>query len=104
MKQYKLLVYSNPTEGNEDAYNRWYNEVHIPDVLKVPGFKAASRMRVSPLTAEGARHNYCAIYEFESDDVGATLAALSGRAASGEMTMSDTIDLKTVEMRAWELI
>lgn len=102
MKQYKLLVYSNFTPGKEAEYNRWYDEVHIPDVLQVPGFKAASRYKLAPDTAEGATHGYCAIYEFESDNLAATLGELGGRAGDGRMSMSDAIDLETVDMRAWE--
>ncbi|HET9630204.1 MAG TPA: DUF4286 family protein [Novosphingobium sp.] len=102
MKKYKLLVFSNFTPGKEAEYNRWYDEVHIPDVLKVPGFIGASRYKLSDVTGEGAKHSYCAIYDVESNEIGATLAELGAAASSGQMTMSDAIDLASTEMRAWE--
>lgn len=104
MKKYKLLVLTNCTPGTDAEFNRWYNDVHIPDVLKVPGFTGATRAKVAEATSEGADHQYCAIYEFESNDVGATLAELSARAGDGRMEMSDTIDLAGVSMRAYEVI
>lgn len=105
MKKYKLLVLTNCTPGSDAEFNRWYSEVHIPDVLKVPGFTGAIRARLSPPSDEGTpAHRYCAIYDFESDDPAATLEGLSARAGTDQMTMSDTLDMDTIGMTAWEVI
>lgn len=103
MTKYKLLVLTNCVAGTDAEFNRWYDEVHIPEVLEVPGFTGAWRGPVAPLTAEGATHRYCAVYDLESDDLGATLAELGSRSASGKMHMSDTLDLGTISMRAFEV-
>jgi len=103
VKKYKLLVLSNCAPGTDDEFNRWYNEVHIPEVLQVPGFTGAWRGPISEVTAEGSEHRFCAVYDFESDDVGATLGELAGRAADGRMHMSDTLDIEGVSMRAFEV-
>jgi len=38
MAKYLLLVTSNPVEGRDAEYNRWYTEEHLRDVLKLDGF------------------------------------------------------------------
>jgi len=44
----KMVVLSNPIEGREDDYNRWYDDVHVPDVLtRVRGLRGASRYRAA---------------------------------------------------------
>ena len=48
------MVKSNPVAGKEDAYNRWYSDVHLP-VLRIDGFQTAQRFkrtraRYSPIT------------------------------------------------------
>jgi hypothetical protein len=83
MSRHLYLVFSSPVEGRESEYNEWYSNIHLRDVLKVPGFVAAQRFK----QAEGA---YLAVYEIESEDPGEALGAL-GRAAK-DMNMSDALD------------
>ena len=40
------LVFSNPADGQDEAYNSWYDEVHVPEVLATPGVVAAQRFDV----------------------------------------------------------
>ena len=48
----------------EDKFNEWYNEVHIPMLLKYNGLKKSSRYR---LTGESqGQAKYVAFYEFNS--------------------------------------
>lgn len=45
----------------EDDWNRWYNEVHLPEIAECPGFRSAQRY-VSE-DAEGRR--YITLYELD---------------------------------------
>ena len=47
----------------EDAFNRWYNEKHLPEVMSCPGFRSAARYQ-----ATLGEPRYIAIYELESED------------------------------------
>lgn len=38
-----LTVRADVTPGTEAAFNAWYDEVHLPEVLECPGFVAATR-------------------------------------------------------------
>ena len=37
MATYRYLVITKPVPGQEDEYNRWYTERHLPDVVAVIG-------------------------------------------------------------------
>lgn len=60
--------------AREKEYNEWYNNVHVPDLLKVPGIISATRYEI----IRGRRHNtqYLTLYEIESEEM--LDAALSG--------------------------
>jgi hypothetical protein len=48
-----LWVTSNPkSPERDDEYNTWYNNVHLFQILKVPGFVAATRYKISSLQME----------------------------------------------------
>ncbi len=38
-----MLVFSNPVAGQNDRYNAWYDNIHLGDVLDVPGVVGAAR-------------------------------------------------------------
>lgn len=95
MASYRFLVFTNATAGMEQEFERWYAERHLPDVLDVPGFVAAQRFRlVDGGSGELAGFRYLAIYEVESDQPEATLAALRARAGTDAMVISPALDRK----------
>jgi hypothetical protein len=99
MAKYTFVVLSNPTTpGQEAEYNEWYNKIHIPDVLNVPGFVAAQRFRLADAQfADGApAHRYLALYEIDTDDIKGSLKELQKRVGTDDMVMSDAIDMKGI--------
>ena len=50
---------------DEDKFNRWYDEVHVPHVLAQPGAISATRCKV--MNPEGDVPEYITIYEFASE-------------------------------------
>ena len=40
------IVFSNPAEGKDDEFNDWYDNVHIPDLLAIPGMLSAQRYKL----------------------------------------------------------
>lgn len=51
------IILANFTVGREAEYHKWYDEVHTPEVTRVPGKVAMKRGRLSPLQIEPRR--YC---------------------------------------------
>lgn len=96
----RYVVLSNPTAGNDEAFDAWYDDEHIPDVLAVPGFVAAQRFRLADETAgKPSPWRYLALYEIAPEGADASLAELKARAASGAMKLSATLDTSTVYAR-----
>ena len=61
-----LIVATQTNPETEDKYNQWYNDIHIPMLLKYEGLKKASRYRVMGDNKEQAK--YLAFYEFKSEE------------------------------------
>lgn len=40
-----LLMMVDVADEHEAAFNTWYNDVHIPELLTLPGFLSAERFR-----------------------------------------------------------
>lgn len=82
-----LLVFTEAAAGREDEFNSWYEDVHVPEMLTVPGIKAVQRFRGQPgMRGEDPEHRYLAIYEV--DELVEVKAAMI--AASADLTMSDS--------------
>ena len=99
MAKYTFVVLSNPTTpGQEAEYNEWYNKIHIPDVLNVPGFVAAQRFKVADTQlGDGTpAHRYLALYEIDTDDIKGSLKELQKRVGTDDMVISNAIDMKGI--------
>lgn len=70
-----FVVISECPKGREAEFNEWYDKVHIPDVLSIPGFVSATRYQLVGEPQEG-QGRYLALYEIEASDPGAPVAAL----------------------------
>jgi hypothetical protein len=91
MRKFTFVVWSNPTAGQEQAFNHWYDTVHLDEVLAVPGFTRARRFRVRPEGDAAAPFAYLALYDIEADDPAPVLADLRARAADGTIRMSPAL-------------
>ena len=65
VEQHLLIVMSTVDRLVEADWNRWYNEVHLPEIAECPGFKSAQRY-----VSEGGdgERSYIAIYELDGPD------------------------------------
>ena len=59
-----LMVWADIDPQYEVEYNRWYDEEHVPHLLKIPGFLSGGRYQ-----ALKGSPKYFALYELESVDV-----------------------------------
>lgn len=57
-----LVVAVTVDPAVEDDWNRWYNEVHLPEIATCPGFKSAQRY----VSQDGDSRRYMTLYELES--------------------------------------
>ena len=90
------LVKSNPVRGKEAEFNDWYTQVHMKEVLQVPGFRSAQRFELTPeQMIETQAHQYLALYEIDGEAVAETIAAIK---SAGWMQMSDAMDFGSLEV------
>lgn len=105
MALYTFVVFTDPVSGGDDAYNEWYNNQHLGDVTRIPGYIAAQRFEYVPI--EGTTqptHRYLALYTVETDDLAATHKALMAAAGSPELPLSDALDRKGARMSYFRLL
>ena len=83
-----LYVESRPASPKEAAdFHRWYDETHIPEILKLDGFVSARRFE--PLGGDGS---FAAIYEIDTD-VETARATLTDAMKKGSMSPPSGVQL-----------
>jgi N-acyl-D-aspartate/D-glutamate deacylase len=69
MARYLLFAFSDCKDPAREAeFNDWYTNVHLPDMLEVPGMIRATRW-MSADNKENEIRKYLAMYELETDDL-----------------------------------
>jgi hypothetical protein len=95
MRHYKFLVFTKPIDGREQEYDDWYQNIHLQDLVAVPGFKSAQRFRLKKTYQKPLRgdepFDHLAIYDIETDDLDGVLAGM--KRLSGKVVISDALDL-----------
>jgi len=101
MSRYQLHLHTRALPGQEKAYHCWYDEVHIAEVLGLDGFLSGERFEPVPLAPDAPPpRDYLAIYEIETDDVGALLQQLN----TGKMDISPALDTANVRTDLYRTI
>lgn len=75
MARYIMLALNGPagSEADEATYGQWYQDVHIPEMLAVPGVTSARRYQTLHSSTDW---RYVSVFEIETDDLATTTAAL----------------------------
>lgn len=59
------MIVSGEIESSQvDAWNRWYDEVHLPEILACPGFANARRY----VRDDAEAHHFVTVYELDRAD------------------------------------
>jgi hypothetical protein len=83
-----LYVESRPVSPERaEEYNKWYDEVHIPEIVALDGFVSARRF------APNGDGPYLAIYEIDAPDVQQAMTTLMEAAGSGKIQMTDAMEM-----------
>lgn len=112
MARYTWVVLTNAEAGREEEFERWYNEVHVPDLLRIPGVVGVTRGRLAGTQTSpgpkgvavvgteqaGLKYSYLATYTIETDDLPSVLQMVADRAGTDEMSMSDALSADITTM------
>lgn len=78
------IVATECATKDDVKFNKWYNEVHIPMLMKYKGIKKVTRYKIIDEKADKPR--YIAVYEYDSkSDLNALNASPEFKAAIAEM-------------------
>jgi hypothetical protein len=99
-----FIALTNPVEGQEDEYNRWYNEVHAPEVVAVPGFTGVQRFCMAPMPgAPDLPFGYIALYGIDRNRVEEAFEEMGKAVASNSMTMSPALSQGSLALGYYQL-
>jgi hypothetical protein len=90
-----FVTMSNAVDGQDDAFNDWYDNRHIPDVLAVPGMVAAQRFDLAPETAgKASPWRYFARYEVAAVRVAEAMGEVTKRAGTDAMPLTPAMRME----------
>lgn len=72
-----VAVLTEPTEGNEEEFNNYYENLHIDEVLKSTGWMSGQRFELSDEVGLKCPHKFLALYEVEADAPGDVILKLN---------------------------
>src|SRR5262245_34819740 len=102
MAQYRLFVLSEALPGQEDAYTKWSNEQHFPDIMRIPGVVGATRLQLT--SAEpGAPGRFMAIFDCEKP-AAEIMAEMRRRNGTAEMPAGPHHNRQTLQFLFGDVI
>jgi hypothetical protein len=109
VNNYSWIVLTNCVAGTDERYEAWYDNIHIPDLLRIPGIVSAKRGRVSNVQtimvngalelsrSAGQNYRFMAIYTIETKDPEGVLADVIRRANTPELMITpDLLEAHTI--------
>ena len=92
-----LIAHVQPKDNLEDEFNRWYDDIHIPQVVdRLAGVVSGKRYRYAEeqlVDASGAPPTrYLTMYEIETHDLADTVDRLGAALTDGTLDMSESLD------------
>lgn len=89
-----LVIQTEAKAGREADFERFYNEVHVPEILQTPGFIVGRRYRTVadpslPVRPDQEWHTNLAIYDVVSPHLVSAYAGLLQRMTEGTLTSTD---------------
>jgi len=103
MGKYKLVVLSDAVEGREEEFNDWYSNQHLGDIVDIPGFASAQRLKLKSVQIGHFKNKYLAIYEMDTDDPDKAIEIMLRRRDTGEMFITDAFDWDNASCGVFEV-
>lgn len=70
MARHVVLVLSEATEGREQEFDDWYENVHLDEVLATTGWQSAQRFVLADQKGAPCPLRHLALYDVDADDAG----------------------------------
>jgi hypothetical protein len=102
MRRFKMLVFSEPFEGRDDAFNDWYTGRHLADICALPGFATAQRFKLHSVSMGRSLNRYMAIYDMETDDPDAVIDHMFAMRDTEAMPIDPAFNLDATTVMLYE--
>jgi len=99
MNKYFLTVTASAKTGKDEKFRNWYKNIHIPELLQIPGFIKGTRYYSEN---PEVKTPYLTVYEIESSDIQVTMGKMQER--SKDMTRSEAIDEHSVSLQIYRML
>ena len=101
-KKHLVLILTEPTPGNEDEFNDYYDNLHLKEVLATTNLTSAQRFRLAGEAGEPCPLPYLAVYETEADSAADVIDNLNS--TRPQRQQSDALNRRTGRVWVFEEI
>ena len=101
-KKHLVLILTEPTAGNEDEFNDYYENLHLKEVLDTTDLQTAQRFRLTGEAGEACPLPYLAVYETDADSAEDVIDNLNSTRAQRQQ--SDALNKRTGRVWVFEEI
>lgn len=102
MRRFKMLVFSEPFEGQDEAYDAWYTDRHLDDICALPGFTTAQRFKLHSVSMGATLNKNLAIYDVETDDPDWVIANMFAMKDTPAMPIDPSFNLDATTVMLYE--
>jgi hypothetical protein len=93
MERFTMIALTNAKPGRDAEFLAWYRDIHLAEVLSVPGVITAQLGAVVDIPAAGkAAYGYTGLYTIEAENPATVFEEMMRRYVAGEMTACDAMD------------
>jgi hypothetical protein len=95
MARFDLVVLSRCTPGEEDSYEDWYANQHLPDVCRIEGVVSARLTKVryqKDYDLDCPPYGYLTIYEMDGNDPNAIMESILAVSGTDAMPLSPALN------------
>jgi hypothetical protein len=90
-KRYRFIALVNSKDEQDEAFNAWHTDQHLPEVVRAAGFSRGERFKlVEGSNGENTRYRYLVVFEGEGDPMDA-LTKLGAAMSSGKIHISESL-------------
>ena len=93
-EEHIFMALTNARKGKEKEYNEWYNNHHVPDVVRMHAYRSGRRYQVLASAGDEAPYEYLALYRYGGSHMKMTMALIDYVFAGGNILMSKLYEKK----------
>ena len=101
-KKHLVLILTEPTDGKEDEFNEYYEDLHLDEVLSTTDLQSAQRFKLAEQAGDPCPLPYLAVYETEADSAAEVLRNLNQ--SRSQRQQSDSLNKRTGRVWIFEEI